>query len=478
MGTSARLRPTYALVFFLLVLLFVLLGLLHIDRSCLDAADSTYLISADGISRGLMPYRDFLLAHPPLLFLLGAPLAALKAGVLPFRIFSILVAAGVGLAVWRLALRLTANQSLALLAAALALFAPLGVFFSKLFLNDSLVSLLAAGMVLLLLSGSRRSTAAAGVLAVLGMLTKLTFVPVLVVAVVYLLIYRRGRLRLFLAVALGGTVLTALALEALTGGAYLGDILGAQASKGYSFTNFYEGLHRIWQMDWPLLVPAVPGLYFMGREWRRARGEPRGRLFLVLGWLAAGVTLLATLPAEGHDTNLFQVAEPAVALLAAWGITGLAASNRFLAVAAAAWVVVAASFVAVKDRSFLARSNAEFVQGVVAHIEDATPGGEAILAPGCYALEADRPVVYNFFDRFLWEEKYKRADPGAVNLYNGMWVELAVQGIPAVVLEEDTPTFVLLRDHLDSYYTKTASSPSQPPVALWLPNKTAPQPCG
>jgi hypothetical protein len=73
------------------MLFFGSLGLVGVDRSCLDAADSTYLITSRALADGQMPYRDFLVAHPPLLFLIGAPLAKLGAGVIPFRIFTLLL---------------------------------------------------------------------------------------------------------------------------------------------------------------------------------------------------------------------------------------------------------------------------------------------------------------------------------------------------------------------------------------------------
>ena len=483
MRGPGRLFRGYSLAFLTLASLFLILGLISIDRSCLDASDSAYLISADAISRGLMPYRDFLAAHPPLLFLLGAPLAWLKAGVLPFRIFSVVIAAGTGLVAWRLSGRLTGNSHIAFLAGALALFAPLGVFFSKLFLSDSLVSLLGMGTLFLLMYGTRRATAGAGALAVLGMLTKLTYLPLFLLAIAYLAIYKREQLKLFVIVALGGTAASVLVLEALTHGVYLADILWAQASKGYSLGNLRGGLGRIWQMDWPLLVPAAAGLFYAVREWRRAAipGRSRlsrGNLFLLLGWLAAGVVLLATLPAEGHDTNLFQAAEPAVALLAAWGIIALATSGRFLAVMATLWLALAVSFMAVKDREFFTRSNADFVAETVAGIQDITPGGEGILAPGCYAIEADRPVIHNFYDQFLWEEKYKRSDEDALILFDQLRVEAGAADIPAVILDRNSPTYDMLTTSLKANYALKATSPVGPPVTFWLRLPNAPQPCG
>ena len=73
MGSPFRLPWLYPAVFFLFVALFLVLGLTGIDRSCLDAADSTYLVTSRALADGQMPYRDFLVAHPPLLFLLGMP---------------------------------------------------------------------------------------------------------------------------------------------------------------------------------------------------------------------------------------------------------------------------------------------------------------------------------------------------------------------------------------------------------------------
>jgi hypothetical protein len=136
------------------------------------------------------------------------------------------------------------------------------------------------------------------------------------------------------------------------------------------------------------------------------------------------------------------------------------------------------SFVVIKDREFLARSNADFVFGVAADIRVVTPGGEAVLAPGCYALEAERPVEANFFHRFLWEEKYRRGDADAVQMSDGLCVKIGAAAIPAVVMEEGTPAFEIVRPELEAHYGRGDTSKETPPVSLWLPGLKAPPTSG
>lgn len=472
MGGPGSFSRPYRPAFFFLIGLFLAINLSGIDRSCLDAADSAYLISADAIAGGMVPYRDFLAAHPPLLYLLGAPLAWIGSGVIPFRVFSLLVLAGLGLAVWRLAFRLSGRDDIAFLAGAFALFAPLGIFFSKLFIQDSLLALLAVAGMILLLGGSRRQVIACAVVCVAAVMLKLTFLPVLLLFGIYLYRYRRQRLSLFLKISIGGSLALVLGLELVTGGAFLDDILFAQASKGYSFTNFYEGLHRIWQMDWPLLVAAVPGLWFASRHLGGRRS--RGARFLLLGWLAAGGLLLLTLFADGHDTNLFQLVEPAVALFAAWGIMGLAGEGRAWAVAASVLLLLGSVVVVVeKDRDFIGRSNAGDVAMIVQTLEDNSGSLEASLVPGCHALEADRPVAQEFFDQFLWEQKYQRGDADALQMFDGLDQAVSQQALPVVVFENDRPSLKILGPSLAANYSQSFDGSQWPPVIMWLPGKLA-----
>jgi hypothetical protein len=468
MGNTASPSRLYHKAFYFLLAIFLLLAVPSIDESCLDAADSAYLISSDAISRGLLPYRDFLAAHPPLLYMLGAPLAWIHAGIMPFRLFSILVLAGLGLAVFRLALKLSTNSGTAFLAGAFTLFAPLEIYFSKLFIQDALVSVIGVSAMILLLGGTRSRVITGGLLCVIGTLVKLTFLPLLLVFTLYVYRYRREHLKLFLAVAVAGSLFCSLALELVTGGAYFSDILSSQASKSYSFTNFYEGLHRIWQMDWPLILAAAPGLWMACGCLRKLRQD--GRLFLLLGWLTAGMALLATLPAAGHDTNLFQLAEPAVALLAAWGIIGLAEKGKSIPVAAAVLLMIMSVVILVeKDRSFLTRSNAGDVREIVAAIDSRSEAGEAVLAPGCYALEAGRPVTRSFYDQFLWEEKYRRGDTDAIELFDNLRRDVSSQAIPVIVFEEDRDSLNIIGPELDIGYQESYQSAAWPPVTLWLP---------
>lgn len=449
------------------------LGLVGIDRSCLDAADSTYLITSRALADGQMPYRDFLVAHPPLLFLLGAPLAKLGAGVIPFRIFTLLLMAGLGVAVWRLAFRITANQQLAILAGVLTLFAPLGLFFSKTFINDYLVSLIAVVSILLLMGKSRAAIASAGVIAVLGTLTKLTILPFILVCIAYVLIFRRKLSWIYIAVAVGGSLVTALAIQWLTDGAYLADILGAQSSKGYDFTNLFDGLKRIWQMDWPLMVPAWVGAWFAAKALRnrdKLGGELKGRLFLLVGWLLAGVAVLGTLPAEGHDTNLFLIAEPAVAVLAAWGIVALAERGGLVPLLLiAAWLVFSVPNLVNKSGDYFFRSNESDVAVIVAETMNRSTDCQPVLIPGCYALEAGRPVTLDFYDPFLWEEKYKRGDENAIGLFDGLRKDLAEVKPPVAVFAEGQPSVEILRPELGDRYQVDYPSESWPPMDLWVP---------
>ena len=440
----SRLPWLYSAVFFLFLALFLTLGLIGIDRSCLDAADSTYLVTSRALSEGQMPYRDFLVAHPPLLFLLGAPLAWLGAGVLPFRVFIIILMAGLGVAVWRLAKLITANDKLAMLAGAFTLFAPLGLFFSKTFINDYLVSLIAVLTILLLMGRSRAALVAAGVLGIIGTLSKLTILPFMVVCIIYVLIFRRKLSWIYIVVALGGSLAAALIAQVVTDGAYLSDIFGAQASKGYSLANLFDGLHRIWSMDWPLMVPAWAGAWFAWRALRKRGqlgGQLKGRLFLLVGWLLAGVAVLGTLPAEGHDTNLFLMAEPAVAVFAAWGIAGLAERGTFAPLLLIAiWLVVAIPNLADKSQDFFFRSNVSDVAVIVAETQNRSTVCQPVLIPGCYAVEAERPVTLDYYDPFLWEEKYKRGDQNAIEMIDGLKQDVAQAKPPVVVFEEGQPT--------------------------------------
>ncbi|MDO8736346.1 MAG: hypothetical protein Q7K29_04610 [Thermoleophilia bacterium] len=473
MASPARFARLFPFIFLAFIALFTALGLAGVDRSCLDAADSTYLITSRALADGQMPYRDFLVAHPPLLFLLGAPLAMLGHGVMPFRVFTLLMMAGLGVAVWRLALRITANPQLAVVAGVLTLFAPLGLFFSKTFINDYLVSLIAVISILLLMGKSRTAIAGAGALAVLGTLTKLTILPFLLVCIAYVLIFRRKLSWIYIGVALGGSLAAAMLAQWITDGAYLADILGAQSSKGYNFANLFDGLRRIWQMDWPLMVPAWAGAWFAFKALRnrdKLGGQLKGRLFLLVGWLLAGVAVLGTLPAEGHDTNLFLMAEPAVAVLAAWGIVALAERGGLVPLALiAVWLVFAVPNLVNKSGDYFFRSNESDVAVIVAETINRTTDCQPVLIPGCYALEAGRPVTLDFYDPFLWEEKYKRGDENAKVLFDGLRIELAQEKPPVVVFGEGQPSAEILQPELSDHYQEDYSSESWPPVMLRVP---------
>jgi len=121
-----------------------------------------------------------------------------------------------------------------------------------------------------------------------------------------------------------------------------------------------------------------------------------------------------------------------------------------------------------KDLSFLKRTNRADVEQIVSEIKNTSRTGQPILAPGCFALQADRPVTLKFFDQFLWEEKYKRGDKDAQFLMEQLYHNIEQGQLPAVVLSDDQETFTAVKTALARKYMVAYSSQEWPPLTLWL----------
>lgn len=211
-----------------------LLGVMEVD-------DGVYYGAAKMLLHGLVPYRDFVIVHPPLTSVLLLPFAALgsaygdPAGLASARVALLVVGIANVLLVHRLALRLPVARprEVALAAAALYAVMPDAVVAEHTVLLEPLVNLFCLLAVLCLLRrATRRWALIAGVLLVAGCGVKL-FAGVYVLGVLAWLLVSRRRDQLLGVVAglVLGTAVLILPFFVLAPSALLRDVVVTQLSR-------------------------------------------------------------------------------------------------------------------------------------------------------------------------------------------------------------------------------------------------------
>ena len=368
-------------------------------------AEGVYLYSSRRILDGALPYRDFVAAHPPLLFYSGAALLSAWDSIDGVRALLALAPLVTGGLVATAVLRLTGSSPGAVLAGLATIVAPWSLHEHALLMPETFGAPLVMGAALLAARG--RTAVWAGLLAAVAVGFKWPFLLCgLALAVAT---PAKGR---YLAALAGGFAAGVLLSFALFGaGRLYDDLVVAQQQVGWY--NLHQIGACVVQGAWnllPLLVPAAFCLAF--RE--RARDPALLRTLAAAG-LAAFV-LVGTITKTGTYLNSIVLLEPPLVALAAAGVVWLLREGRprwgIAAVAAALLLVCvqAASFVAGPDdpglflRPFSARghvwTNADATARAVAAARRC-PKGVAYSGQPFIAFVARRRMPGGEPDQFL-----------------------------------------------------------------------------
>lgn len=195
-------------------------------------------------------------------------------------------------------------------------------------------------------------------------------------------------------------------------------------------------------------------------------------------WLLGGAmaVLLATLK-EGTAGPVFQLAEPAVALLAAhaavWGLRRtLRAPRLAVALAPPVLLVIALAGAITADRAALAWNNSAEVARLSALIRAHTHPGATIVAPPYYALLTETRIPGDAGDTYIVAQRVRAGDPWARRWVSHVATALRGGRIPIALVDSRlaaiTPLMAALRAHYHIAYADTL--PPALHVTVWLPN--------
>ncbi len=302
-----------------LVLEFVLLAVWQ-RNGYWDFSDGVYAESAREFLHGLVPYRDFAAAQPPLVFVVGGILLAVHDGLSSLRagmaLADLVTAILVGACAWRL----TGLRAVAVAATLLAPLLPISLYGHAQLTPETLAApLLLAGA---LLCARRGRAGAGGVLLALAVAAKLAFaLPGLAIA-----LSTRQRREVMLTLILAGVVLAVASVAAFGIGGWR-EAVEAQLQVGRASLHDAGGI--IAQGAWnelPLVVPAGAAVWLV---WTR-REQPLDMELMrtLVAAAVAGLLLVFTVFKQGSYINVLVVAEPPLLVLAAAGAVWSARRSR------------------------------------------------------------------------------------------------------------------------------------------------------
>ena len=290
-----------------------------------DFSDGVYAESAREFLHGLMPYRDFAAAQPPLVYLVGVVLLAIHDGLASVRagmaLADLVTAILVGVCVWRL----TGLCMVAVGTALLSPLLPISLHEHAQLTPETLAAPLLLGGALL--CARRGRAGVGGVLLALAVMCKLAFaLPALAIA-----LSTRQRREATLTLILAGVVFAIASVAAFGVGVWREAVL-AQLQVGRA--SLHDASGYIAQGAWnelPLVVPAAAGVWLVWT--RRERPLDMELMRTLVAAALAGLLLVFTVFKLGSYINVLVVAEPPLLVLAAAGAVWSVRRSRAASIA-------------------------------------------------------------------------------------------------------------------------------------------------
>lgn len=381
----------------LLVALFAWQG-----DSYVNYAEGVYLFSSRLAADGAVPYRDFIAAHPPLLFYSGAAILTVSDSLDAIRVVLALVGLGTGFLVMVAVRRLTGSAWAGVVAGLLALVTPWTLHEHATLMPETFGAPLLLGAALL--ASRPRTAVAGGLVAAVAVGYKWPhLLPALLIGVA-----APAKLRYLAALAAGFVVGVGLSF-ALFGAARLYEqLVTAQQDIGWHSLRETGGLavQAAWNLI-PLAIPAAAGVLLRGRS------KDPALVATLLALTAGTVILIATITKTGTYLNTVALAEPSLVVLGVAG-TVWAAHQRALLIAIGAAVLlgtvqVAAFLIRPTDpgifvRPFSAPAHGWHGKAIVAAARRDTarcPPGVPYSGPPFLAFVTGRPMPADEPDQFL-----------------------------------------------------------------------------
>jgi hypothetical protein len=438
-----------------------LLMLQFVSAAYLDFGDGNYLYISWRMTQGVVIYKDILSPQPPLHLLLGVILLKLGALIenplLLVRLFTILLRISHAFLIYLVCQKLwvssDSKKNIGAIAGIIYLFLPIGFWWSRGFETEPVEIVWMLLTLLFFLRFNRQGMILAGICSAVGILTNMTFVPYFglnLLFLVVLIIYTKYRnrstpseisnYRLLIAYLLPSAIilgLVTLFFSWYTNGQFLQNVIFDQVGTYPKENTFLYMLGKLkWigtiilSLEGPLIIASLIGLYLYSRiinpkshssnpdgfsEREAGTGILNPKWYIILYSLATlGSFVFAT--KGGTVDYIFTLGEPTVAIFSAAMIILLIRKLSGYCKPVWSWsigiiLMLLLSFPGIRqDMLTLRGTNYELdsvqVNEVVATIHRYSQPNDLIFAPPYFAFLAERKIVGEFSEQYVWFMKY------------------------------------------------------------------------
>ncbi len=439
----------------LIAVAYAVVVISHWNEGYLDFGDGNYMYISWRLSEGAVLYRDILAPQPPLHLYLGAVVAWIGDRVLPhplwaFRTFSLCLHIATMALVWLMARTLhqrpgqrISSPAVPLAAAVIYMVQPIGFWWTLGYQSQPLLIFLLLIMVCGVLRNSFKGTIVGGICGGLALLTNMTTAPYVAFTVGWMFLRRFKRGVLFALCVLILPLIVIPAMQAYTGH-YISNVFQNQAGAfprsevlaetsdrnlwGYISRKLIMEGGDVLRLQGTWVALAALGMILFAARRRNVLGatpddHANGEYALFFTFFS--ICSILYVSKGGTVDYVFSLAEPYVALFAAPVIVGawrlgrrafwqrpsihdftplagpLVAGVLLLSVA---WPGLHFIWLTLKQHSY--ELNERETRRVVSLVRQRTKPDDLIIAPPHFAFMAQRRIVNDYSEHFLWRIKY------------------------------------------------------------------------
>jgi len=416
----SQFKSRWTMIFGSLFLLFFALFFWHVLRkqinaNYIDFGDGSYLYESWRLSQGKLLYGQFLIPHPPVLFMWGAALMKISTSVIFIRSVNLVIYILGAALLYRVSRIVFRNTIASLFMTFFYFFLPFSIIWWSTFTTETLMRFLVLLLVNLLLpfdSLTRPKAVTAGLCMTALAFLKYSSAPILLFVGIYLLLFRKKNMLLTLCVCIASGLTVLVLLQAGTNGAFLHDTI---AIRKYIPTKDVK--------SWAIMATVVLRFYagfglvnlILARRYRKKRNMDAVFLLLLPFLYFANVYITYF---EGTFNYIYYPIEPFMAVGASLLASSLFTKGSSSRINRPTVSLIVPILLCVLTCVYLLQTSTlridfsmddverAVTQDALKLITSKTTDKDEILSPPYFAFLARRRITADVSDSFLWMMSY------------------------------------------------------------------------
>lgn len=464
MNKVIKTLKTYPQVF--IMIFFSVIYFLQLKSTYSDYNENHYIYIAWRLLKGEIPYRDFLVPHPPLLYIIGSLLLLIFNSIYTIRIFLYLIFIISAYLFYLLNLRLFKNKFSATIALAFYFILPVTLVIWKTFIQESLLRLIIILIFFFLLPIKQLNSKKITIISVLSFIAiyiKYSTIPFIGIIIIFLWLFNKKYLLKYLLILVVLCFFSLLILQLVTHGNYFFDTViirkYVQLKSGIKIAHTIIGM-----LDSYALLALIALLTVV-----KDRLYKKADLFLIAVSPLLYIPFLYILLVDGTYSYVFYPFEPLLLLIPVYLFNKLLTNRQnkldiigFIFTLCTLGVLLSylQSFIFLLP-TISQDTNKKYNDRISFLINKyAGDVNEILSTPFINHYIIKKKILFNFSETFLWSYEYNYGEKKSGIIVNRLIKEVKQKNLPLIILDENLIKIIPLKKSITDSYIEIDSLPT------------------